>query len=252
MALVIPLGENTQPFALGTLMGTVGMLPPARVTAGFEQPGPSPGNRDRPRVSSRWRHGCIGASVLYLIASGTAGFNMAKGFARTAIATIAQGHYSLFAGFLMEVVMTMMFLFIIIDHDMAVRRSASRRLAIGLALALTNLAAIPSPTPGSIRRAAPGPRSLSAAGRWAGSGSFGWRQSSQAPSAAFFTDGCVMRPPAPAVWSEEAAFRAALGTVAADAFERRAVGCCSRWRSGLAHVADARAVPVNRWCRPCS
>src|SRR5512146_678581 len=43
VALVIPLGENTQPFALGTLMGTVGKLPPAPVTAGFEQPGPSPG-----------------------------------------------------------------------------------------------------------------------------------------------------------------------------------------------------------------
>src|SRR5438477_10589811 len=46
--LVIPFGENTQPFGPGTLIGTVGTLPPAPVTAGFEQPGPSPGTGTGP------------------------------------------------------------------------------------------------------------------------------------------------------------------------------------------------------------
>src|SRR5215470_13720914 len=43
VALVMPFGENTQPFVPGTLIGTVGRLPPAPVTAGLEHPGPSPG-----------------------------------------------------------------------------------------------------------------------------------------------------------------------------------------------------------------
>jgi len=43
------------------------------------------------------------------------------------------------------------------------------------------------------------------------------------------------------VWSEEAAFRAALGTVAAEAFEPRAGRLLQSAAFGLSHIADARS-----------
>jgi len=78
-----------------------------------------------------------------LVASGTAGFDVAKGFASNGYGDHSPGHYSLFAGFLMEVVMTMMFLFIIMGATHGSAPVGFAPLAIGLALALTNLAAIP-------------------------------------------------------------------------------------------------------------
>ena len=58
--------------------------------------------------------GAVAASaLLYVIASGAAGFDLAKGFASNGYGPHSPGQYSLFACFLMEVVMTMMFLFII-------------------------------------------------------------------------------------------------------------------------------------------
>lgn len=62
--------------------------------------------------------GAIAAStLLYFIASGAAGFDLAKGFAANGYEAHSPGHYSMTACFLMEVVMTMMFLFIIMGGD---------------------------------------------------------------------------------------------------------------------------------------
>ena len=55
----------------------------------------------------------------------------------------------------------------------------------------------------------------------------------------------LVRIPLGTVWSEEAAFRAALGTVATDAFGPAAAGCCSRWRSGC-RTSPTPAAPVSR------
>jgi aquaporin Z len=85
----------------------------------------------------------VGAGILYLIASGTVGFDVAKGFASNGYGDHSPGHYSLFAGFLIEVVMTMMFLFIIMGATHGNVPAGFAPLAIGLALTLTNLAAIP-------------------------------------------------------------------------------------------------------------
>ena len=63
----------------------------------------------------------------------------------------------------------------------------------------------------------------------------------------------AVRIPVGTVWSEEAAFRAALGTVAADAFGPTVrAGWCNRLAFGLSHIADARRTgePVlgtDRW-----
>src|SRR5882757_7982527 len=54
-----------------------------------------------------------GAALLYVIASGAAGFDVSKGFASNGYEAHSPGKYSLLACFLMEVAMTAMFLFII-------------------------------------------------------------------------------------------------------------------------------------------
>ncbi|MFN8549701.1 MAG: aquaporin, partial [Candidatus Eisenbacteria bacterium] len=53
-----------------------------------------------------------GAGVLYLIASGAAGFELSGGFASNGYGAHSPGQYSMMAGFVCEVVMTFMFLMI--------------------------------------------------------------------------------------------------------------------------------------------
>src|SRR3712207_2430830 len=55
----------------------------------------------------------IAAAVLYVVASGAPGFDITKGFAANGYGAHSPGQYSLFAGLLVEVVLTMMFVFII-------------------------------------------------------------------------------------------------------------------------------------------
>jgi len=59
--------------------------------------------------------GIAGAAVLYLIASGKAGFSVSAGFASNGYGAHSPGGYSLAAGFLCEAVMTFMFLVIIYE-----------------------------------------------------------------------------------------------------------------------------------------
>jgi hypothetical protein len=66
-----------------------------------------------------------------------------RGLASNGYGDHSPGHYKLFAGFLVEVVMTMMFLFIIMVATRGQAPAGLTPLAIGLALTLTNLVAIP-------------------------------------------------------------------------------------------------------------
>ena len=83
------------------------------------------------------------AALLYVIASGAAGFDVSKGFASNGYGAHSPGQYSLVAGFLMEVVMTMMFLFIIMGATHGRAPAGFAPLAIGLALTLIHLISIP-------------------------------------------------------------------------------------------------------------
>jgi aquaporin Z len=85
----------------------------------------------------------VAALVLYLIASGKAGFDLSGGLASNGYGTHSPGGYSLFAGFVTEVVMTGMFLLIILGatDDRAPKGLAP--IAIGLALTLIHLISIP-------------------------------------------------------------------------------------------------------------
>ena len=88
--------------------------------------------------------GAIAASaLLYVIASGATGFDVAKGFASNGYAEHSPGHYSLITCFVMEVVMTAMFLFIIMGATHGQAPVGFAPLAIGLALVMIHLVSIP-------------------------------------------------------------------------------------------------------------
>ena len=84
-----------------------------------------------------------GAGVLYLIASGKAGFDLAGGLASNGYAEHSPGGYSLTAGFFTEVVMTFMFLIIILGSTDERAPKGFAPLAIGLGLTLIHLISIP-------------------------------------------------------------------------------------------------------------
>ncbi len=83
------------------------------------------------------------AALLYVIASGAAGFDVSKGFASNGFAEHSPGKYSLVACFIMEVTMTMMFLFIIMGATHGRAPVGFAPLAIGLALTMIHLVSIP-------------------------------------------------------------------------------------------------------------
>jgi aquaporin Z len=87
--------------------------------------------------------GILGAGVLYLIASGKAGFNVSAGFAANGYAAHSPGGYSLAAGFTAEVVLTFMFLMIILGSTDARAPQGFAPIAIGLGLTLIHLIGIP-------------------------------------------------------------------------------------------------------------
>lgn len=85
----------------------------------------------------------IAAGVLYLIASGKAGFDLSAGFAANGFGAHSPGKYSLSAALITEVVMTFMFLIIILGTTHKRAPVGFAGLAIGLALTLIHLISIP-------------------------------------------------------------------------------------------------------------
>ena len=83
------------------------------------------------------------AALLYVIASGAAGFDVSKGFASNGYGAHSPGEYSLLACLLTEVVMTAMFLFVIMGSTHGKAPAGFAPLAIGLALVMIHLVSIP-------------------------------------------------------------------------------------------------------------
>ena len=83
------------------------------------------------------------AALLYVIASGAAGFDVSKNFASNGYAAHSPGKYGLVSAFVTEVVMTMMFLFIIMGATHGKAPAGFAPLAIGLALVMIHLVSIP-------------------------------------------------------------------------------------------------------------
>jgi aquaporin Z len=83
------------------------------------------------------------AAILFIVASGQPDFSLANGFAANGYGPNSPGKYSLWAGFVIEIVMTAMFLIVILG---ATRRGAPAGfapIAIGLMLTLIHLISIP-------------------------------------------------------------------------------------------------------------
>jgi aquaporin Z len=84
-----------------------------------------------------------GAGVLYTIASGKAGFDLAGGLASNGYAEHSPGGYSMMAGLTAEVVLTFMFLVIILGATDRRAAQGFAPIAIGLGLTLIHLIGIP-------------------------------------------------------------------------------------------------------------
>jgi aquaporin Z len=84
-----------------------------------------------------------GAGILYLIASGKAGFSLAGGFASNGFGEHSPGGYSMASALLIEVVLTAIFLLIILGSTEARAAAGFAPIAIGLGLTLIHLISIP-------------------------------------------------------------------------------------------------------------
>lgn len=84
----------------------------------------------------------VAAAALYAIASGKPGFE-AGGFATNGYGALSPGGYSLQAAFLIEVILTAGFLIVILGATASTAPAGFGPLAIGLALTLIHLVAIP-------------------------------------------------------------------------------------------------------------
>lgn len=139
VSLAFGLTVLTMAYAVGGVSG--GHFNPA-VSVGMVVAGRMPVGDLAFYVASQVVAAIVAGLVLYLIASGTAGF-AAGGFASNGYGTLSPGGYSLFAGLLMEVVMTGFFLFIILAVTSSGAPSGFAPISIGLTLALIHLVSIP-------------------------------------------------------------------------------------------------------------
>src|SRR5579872_4016681 len=140
VALAFGLTVLTMAYAIGHISGC--HLNPA-VTVGLTLGGRFPANLVLPYVIAQLIGAIIGAAVLYAIASGSPDFSLAGGFATNGYGDHSPGKYSLGACLLSEVVLTMMFLFVIMGSTHGKAPTGFAPIAIGLALTLIHLISIP-------------------------------------------------------------------------------------------------------------
>jgi aquaporin Z len=127
-------------FAIGHISGC--HLNPA-VTVGLVVGGRFKSSEAIPYIIAQVIGAVVAAALLYLSASGKAGFDLAGGLASNGYAEHSPGGYSLLSGFVTEVVMTFMFLMIILGSTDERAPAGFAPIAIGLALTLIHLISIP-------------------------------------------------------------------------------------------------------------
>ena len=139
VSLAFGLTVLTMAFAIGHISGC--HLNPA-VSIGLMVGGRFPSSELLPYIIAQVLGGIAGGTVLYLIASGQAGFEIA-GFASNGYGEHSPGGYSMVSALLTEVVMTFMFLIIILGATDARAPAGLAPVAIGLGLTLIHLISIP-------------------------------------------------------------------------------------------------------------
>jgi len=130
----------TMAFAIGHISGC--HLNPA-VSIGLWAAGRFQAKELVPYIISQVLGGIAGAGVLYLIASGKAGFELSAGFASNGFGEHSPGKYGLVAALATEVVMTMMFLLVILGSTDKRAPQGFAPIGIGLCLTLIHLISIP-------------------------------------------------------------------------------------------------------------
>ncbi|MEZ8019389.1 aquaporin Z [Vibrio splendidus] len=141
VSLAFGLTVLTMAFALGHISGC--HLNPA-ITIGLWSGGRFDAKDVAPYIIAQVIGGLIAGGVLYVIASGQAGFDVVgSGFAANGYGEHSPGGYSLTAALVCEVVMTMVFLFVIMGATDSKAPAGFAPIAIGLCLTLIHLISIP-------------------------------------------------------------------------------------------------------------
>ena len=140
VSLAFGLTVLTMAYAIGHLSGC--HLNPA-VTLGLSVSGRFSAAEVVPYWIAQVLGAIAAAALLYLIASGKPGFELAGGLASNGYAEHSPGRYSLGAGFVTELTMTFMFLMIILGATDRRAPQGFAPIAIGLALTLIHLISIP-------------------------------------------------------------------------------------------------------------
>lgn len=140
VALAFGLTVLTMAYAIGHISGC--HLNPA-VSLGLFVGGRMPASDLIPYIAAQVVGGIAGAGVLYLIALGTAGFDLSAGFASNGYGELSPGKYSLQAVIVAEVVLTAGFIYVIMGATDERAPAGMAPLAIGLCLTLIHLVCIP-------------------------------------------------------------------------------------------------------------
>ena len=140
VAFAFGLTVLTMAYAIGHISGC--HLNPA-VSIGLWAGGRFPANKLLPYIIAQCLGAIVAGGVLYLIVSGKSDFTTIGGFASNGYGEHSPGGYSLLAALVTEIVMTMMFLFIILSVTHKNAPSGFAGIAIGLSLTLIHLISIP-------------------------------------------------------------------------------------------------------------
>ncbi|GAB7563791.1 aquaporin Z [Methylobacillus methanolivorans] len=140
VSLAFGLTVLTMAFAIGHISGC--HLNPA-VSIGLWAGGRFAGSQLLPYIAAQVLGAIAAGGVLYLIASGQAGFDVTAGFASNGYGEHSPGGYTMTAALVAEVVLTAFFLFIIMGATDQRAPTFLAPVAIGLTLTLIHLISIP-------------------------------------------------------------------------------------------------------------
>jgi len=140
VALAFGLTVMTMAFAIGHISGC--HLNPA-VSIGLWAGGRFPAKDLVPYIVAQVLGGLAAGGILFIVASGHAGFDVTAGFATNGYGAHSPGGYTLLSALVIEIVMTMMFLFVIMGATDKRAPAGLAPIAIGLCLTLIHLISIP-------------------------------------------------------------------------------------------------------------